>query len=351
MSISVNETAPIVPKVRLTHKTILQEPKRKETWKVQAITMLRSAALPIAGAAVMNIAFLQTAMALSYNSTGTPFTNTGLGLPTGIAVDSSGNVFVSNFDTATISKYTSNGTPSATFGSGASFAGIAISNDGSVLVTDTTNNKVLKYSSDGTTSAVFTSLDLANPFGIAVDSSGNVFVTNTSDVTKDVRKYSSNGTSLGIFANTTSGLSSPFGIAVDSSGNVFIGDIDTSKVLKYSNTGTLLQALTVGLLPNSIAIDSSGDILVADSAGDVVVRYDSTGVERQRLSGLTAPSALAIDRSNNLLVASFNENTPVITRFAGSLEPITPVPFGFSPLWALLPASIRCIIKRLQKRK
>ena len=71
-----------------------------------------------------------------------------------------------------------------------------------------------------------------------------------------------------------SGLSSPFGIAVDSAGNVFIADSNKHRVVElprtatgYGEQTTLLQ-FDGSFLPTGVAVDSAGDVFIA-IAGDL----------------------------------------------------------------------------------
>ncbi len=118
-----------------------------------------------------------------------------------------------------------------------SLAGMTASAFGqTILVSYAGNATVEKFSLTGSDLGTFANgfQGLNNPAGIAVDSSGNVYVANSLDSgLGSISKFSSTGTSLGTFA---SGLSLPTGIALDTAGNVFVASAATHQVSKFSSS-------------------------------------------------------------------------------------------------------------------
>jgi len=112
-----------------------------------------------------------------------------------------------------------------------------------------------------------------NPSGIAVDSSGNVYVADTSN--SRIQKFDSSGEFLGkrgSFGSTNGKFNNPSGIAVDSSGNVYVSDSDNNRIQKFDSSGTFLTKWgSLGFAkgkfnnPSGIAVDSSGNVYVADT--------------------------------------------------------------------------------------
>ena len=185
----------------------------------------------------------------------------GAGEVRGVAMDSSGNIYTADQPHHTIRKITPEGTatifaglndtPGSANGTGsvARFnfpTGLAVDGAGNVYVADSGNNTIRKItpaakvttfagsagllgSADGTGTAA----RFYGPFGVAVDQSGNVFVTDTGNNT--IRKITparvvttlgglalSPGTSDGAGINAR--FNSPRGMAVDSAGNIYVGD-------------------------------------------------------------------------------------------------------------------------------
>src|SRR6266480_340694 len=185
----------------------------------------------------------------------------GAGEVRGVAIDSSGNIYTADLPHHTIRKITPDGTASIFaglndtpgsangIGSVARFSfptGLAVDGAGNVYVADNGNNTIRKItpaakvttfagsagllgSADGTGTAA----RFYGPFGVDVDQSGNVFVTDTGNNT--IRKITparvvttlgglplSPGTSDGAGINAR--FNSPRGVAVDSAGKIYIGD-------------------------------------------------------------------------------------------------------------------------------
>ena len=137
-------------------------------------------------------------------------------VPRGVAVDSSGNVYVADTNNSTIRKITAAGVVTT-------LAGLAGSN--------------------GSTDATGSAARFYNPFGVAVDSSGNVYVADFSNFT--IRKITAVGvvTTLAGSAGTTgsadgtgsaAGFNIPLGVALDSSGNVYVGDSGNFTIRKIT---------------------------------------------------------------------------------------------------------------------
>ncbi|MGA2217088.1 MAG: NHL repeat-containing protein, partial [Terracidiphilus sp.] len=168
----------------------------------------------------------------------------------GVAVDGSGNVYISELDNDLVLKETlSAGTYTQTvIANNASNGlsdptGVAVDGSGSVYIADTNNDRVLKEapSAGGYTQSVVA--NYANnglgvngqegPNGVAVDGSGNVYIADTVN-SRVLKETLSAGTyTQSVVANSaTNGLIEPLGVAVDGSGNVYIADTDSIRVLK-----------------------------------------------------------------------------------------------------------------------
>jgi len=191
-----------------------------------------------------------------------PATSVDLNRPSGVAVDAAGNLYIADSGYQQILKVTTGGTLSVVAGTG---------------------------SYGAPTPGAATSSDLSFPSGIAVDSSGNLYIADSG--ANKVLKVTSDGT-LSIFAGTgTSGLPTPGpatssnlgtlnGIAVDSTGNVFITDSTNNLIDKITPDGALSVVAgtgypaspTAGPVADSelgsttrVATDSAGNIYILDS--------------------------------------------------------------------------------------
>ena len=257
--------------------------------------------------------------------------------PYGVAVDSSGTLYISEYGDSrirkvlsgsggaggTISTIAGNGTNGfAGDGSGATSAelnvprGLCIDGSGNIYVADSANNRIRKFTSGGSISTVAgngilsysgdggvaTKAQLNAPSAVAVDAAGNVYVADTGNHV--IRQVSAKGV-ISTFAGTgTPGfsgdgsaagkaqLNAPESVAVDSAGNVYIADTGNFRVRVvgtngnistfagngsegYSGDGAAATAATF-VYPAAVATDKSGNVYIADYEANVV-RKVSTG--------------------------------------------------------------------------
>jgi tripartite motif-containing protein 71 len=148
--------------------------------------------------------------------------------PTGIATDSSTNVYVSDMDFEnccnplhhTVQKFMNNGT------------------------------FIIKWGGNGA---------FVNPMGIDIDSSGNVYVVD--QVHQRVAKFTNNGT----FIADWSSQINPTDIAIDSSDNVYVTEMYDSRIAKFHSNGTLITKWNTGPISRGIAVDSFNNIWVTSA--------------------------------------------------------------------------------------
>ena len=241
--------------------------------------------------------------------------------PSGVAVDTAGNVFVADRNNHTIRKVTSSGVVTT-------LAGTA----GSAGSTDATGSAARFY----------------YPWGVAVDTAGNVFVADRSNHT--IRKVTSAGvvTTLAGTAGssgTTDGTGSaarfnlPSGVSVDSAGNVFVGDNLSHTIRKVTSAGVVTTlAGSAGLngsidatgsaarfyYPWGVAVDTAGNVFVAEGENNTIRKVTSAGVvtteagiagNRGSNNGLGSaarfynPLGITVDSAGNVFVADQYNHT------------------------------------------
>ena len=289
--------------------------------------------------------------------------------PTGVAADSAGNLYVTDSSTATVQVVAPNGTVTllagasgqtgSTDGTGSaarfnSPAGIVALADGSFAVVESANSTIRRVTASGvvttlagspttrgSTDGPGSTATFSTPFGIARDSSGNLFVADSSNHT--IRRITPAGNVSTLAgtpgsAGTSDGTGSaarfnqPLGIAVDSAGNVFVADTGNSLIRKITPAGVVTTAAgVVGISgaqsgaadrslfnqPQGVAVDAAGNVYIADT-GNHSIRLLSPSANVATLAGLSRvagnkdgfggdgwfsqPRSLTIDANGNLIV-------------------------------------------------
>ena len=181
---------------------------------------------------------------------------------------------------------------------------------------------------------------LNGPAGAAVDSAGNVYISDTSD--KAIKKYTASTQTLSTLVST--GLGSPEGVAVDGAGNVYIADISDKAVKKWTvATQTLSTLVSTGLnYPAGVAVDGSGNVYISDRDNNAIYKWTAaTQAVSTLASGLGYPTGIAVDGSGNVYIANYINNTIEmwsVSTHTGALRPESPP--GDSGGW--LRQSVRC---------
>ena len=197
--------------------------------------------------------------------------------PMGIAIDSFGNVYVADQVHQRIAKFTSNGIFITDWASQINPTDIAIDSSDNVYVTEMFDSRIAKFASDGTLITKWNTGPISR--GIAVDSSDNIWVTsaNNGDTNYLVQKFTSGGILLDQWTSAgTDGVNIPtfngYGIAFDSSGKLFIADTFNNRIQKYETNGTLITQFGIlgtgdGELnwPHDLAINSQDNIFISDT--------------------------------------------------------------------------------------
>ena len=219
----------------------------------------------------------------------------GLSGPTGVAVDSWGDVFIA--DQRNVLEVPKSG-PQTIVGSGLSGPdGVAVDSSGDVFISELGN--VVEVPKSGPQTTVGSGIH--DDTGVAVDSSGDVFIADSFNGRVVEVPKSGPQTTVG------SGLSFPEGVAVDSSGDVFIADSGNNQVVEVPKSGPQTTVGSGFNFPRGVAVDSSGDVFIADNLNNRVVEVTPSGTQTTVGSGLNRPEGVAVDSSGDVFIAdSFN---------------------------------------------
>jgi sugar lactone lactonase YvrE len=221
-----------------------------------------------------------------FSGDGGPANSAQLSSPYGIAVDAAGNLFIADYGNQRIRKVTPGGIISTVAGNGTSGfsgdggpansaqlynpSGVAVDTAGNLFIADQGNNCVRKVTPGGVISTVAgngawgfsgdggpaNSAQLYGPAGVAVDTAGNLFIADSGN--QRIRKVTLGGVISTVAGNGTEGFSgdggtatsaqlhNPSGVTVDTAGNLFIGDTGNQRVRKVAGGSSVSMDLTSG---------------------------------------------------------------------------------------------------------
>jgi serine/threonine protein kinase len=302
-------------------------------------------------------------------------------LPHGIAADKAGNIYVADTGNNTIRKIAPNGMVSTLAGLAGSHGsddgvgnsarfwapfGVAVDNSGNVYVSDTLNNTIRKISPSGTVTmlagkagepgsddGVGAAARFRNPWGIAADGSGNIYVADSSN--DEIRKIAPDGRvstlagkagEMGLDNGNGSAararFNGAFGVAVDSIGRLYVADSGNNVIRQIQITGVVSskapasgpmgiagaddgffarfsnpQGIAVGAPPNflvyvadtgngrlrRIVLDGEVTTLLDSGAGRVAFGKGSDGSIK-----FSNPGGVAVDGAGNIYVSDTGAN-------------------------------------------
>ena len=233
------------------------------------------------------------------------------------------------------------------------------------LIVTVAGNGTLGYTGDG---GVATSAEFQQPFGVAVDFAGNIFISDFSKgvvrrvdgQTNVVTTLTGNGSAgyAGDLGPASGGvLHSPAGLSFDTAGSLYIADSGNSAIRKIDPATNLIStfagtgvagfsgdgaAATSALLrgPKDVAVDDQGSLFISDSANDALRRVDPTSLNIASVAGngspgstgngglavnalLNNPAAVAVNTAGDVYIADNSNN--VIRKIAVDGRNITVV--------------------------
>ena len=277
--------------------------------------------------------------------------NASLNTPVGLALDTAGNLYICDLAHNRIRKVTPGGTISTVAGTDAE-----------------------GYAGDG---GKATSAALSNPHGVAVDSAGNIYIADTNnfrirkvDTSGTISTYAGNGGLSPAGENvpaTSVGLFSPWALALDSAGNLYITEWLGHRVRKVDKNGIITTVAGTGTGgfsgdggaapsamiqgPQGIRFDGAGSLYIADGMNNRVRKVsqakaaptvNALGVVNNASfavgSNPIAPGTIAavfgsnMNDGSSVLFSSFGSDHKLVTTLAGAQVTIngTPVPIFYS---------------------
>ena len=251
---------------------------------------------------VASSSFTATIQKFDSNGNGSIFAS-GLNDPRGLAFDSEGNLYAAEHGNGGIWKFDSAGHNLGVFASVGGLNGpTALAFDGTgnlyvSFVTEMGSGGIEKFDPYGNGSA-FASFAWA-PGGIAIDNSGNVFVSNFGHFVGPyadgfIEKFDANGDGIVFVPN----LNGPEALAFDSAGHLFASVINDGAVMRFDSNGNgSLFASGITDSPGSLAFGAE-DLYMSHSSG--IAKFDMNGNESVFVSGVEGAIAVQVPEPGSL---------------------------------------------------
>ncbi len=320
-----------------------------------------------------------------------PATAASMTTPAGVARDSVGNLYIATDDNR-IRKVAPNGTITTVAGNGTTCAdrttpcgdggpatdatfisavNLAVDSAGNLYITDTDGWRVRKVDANGIITTVAgngtlcapttscgdggpaTSASLNGPFGIVVDGNGNLFIADQTAFR--IRKVTPNGIITTIAGTGVAGFSGdngpaihatlnhPLCLAIDAAGNLYITDASNQRVRRVDAVTGVITTVAGGgtsaipddgapatsvvlSFPYGIALDAGGSFYVTDFGSHTIDKVDAATGTIRRIAGvagsagftgdggpatlaqLNQPTSIALDSFGNMYIADFTNN-------------------------------------------
>ena len=319
-----------------------------------------------------------------YGDTG-PAVQALLDFPFKVAVDSKGNFYIVDYYSfivrevsgGTINTIAGNLTPGFQGDAGPGdqaelryIHGIAVDAAGNVYIADTSNNRIRKVVPAGTIAAptgvittfagtgtpgytgdggLASNAELYSPAGLAVDSAGNLYISDYGNYT--VRKVDTKGNITTVAGTGTWGysgdggpankaeLANPIAVAVDTAGDIYIADPGNANIREVTPDGNI-HTIVSSVDAESIAVDAAGDLYYPNYLNSTVQKILTDGTQftiagngTPGFSGdggpatgaqLNSPYGVALDASGDVYVADFaNMAIRLLTPVSSSISVVS----------------------------
>ena len=300
----------------------------------------------------------------SYSGDGGAATSATLNFPAGIILDSSGNLLIADYGNQRVRKISTNGVITTIAGKGitgfsgdgnqatnasiSNPSGLALDSFGNLFIADYSNNRIRKVNTNGIITTVAgsavagssgdgdlaTSATLRNPAGVAVDKLGNLFIADYNNYR--IRKVDTNGIITTYTGKGTYGFSGDGGMATnafigyttsvtaDAAGNVFISDLNFFRVREIGTNGIITTVAGNGTGSHSgdggpatsatllnvrgVTVDNNGNLFIAENS-----------YLRKVVGNPAYPPTLASLTLGNLSATNVGNYSVVIKNASGSI--------------------------------
>ena len=317
-----------------------------------------------------------------------------LNSPRYLTIDSNGNTYIAQYGNNCIRKVATNGIITTVAGNGsAGYAGdggqateaqfnkpmgVAVDNNGNLYIADYGNNCIRKVATNGIIATVAgngsagyagdggqaTEAQLNKPYGVAVDSNGNIYIADYGN--NRIRKVTADGIITTVAGNGSGGyagdggqateaqLNQPRGIAVDNNDNIYIIDFGNYRIRKVAANGIITTVVGNGSAgyagdggqateaqlnkPMGVAVDNNYNLYIAEYGNYRIRKVATDGIITTVAGNGSAgyagdggpaiiaqlsPSGVALDSCDNLYIADFSNERVRFIKAADS-QTLTP---------------------------
>lgn len=171
---------------------------------------------------------------------------------------------------------------------------------------------------------------LASPVGVALDSDGNCYVTDS--IKAKVYKFNSRGAYVGVLGGNVTEFQRPAGIAIGRNDHKYIADVLTNKITVFDEKDRFLMDFPDATeakelnKPVNIAVDASGNVYVTDAFNFTVKVFDSRGKLVRTIGSVgdgpgsfARPKGVALDSEAHIYIIDANFDNFQIFNQAGQL--------------------------------
>lgn len=308
-----------------------------------------------------------------FDGDGGPATQAKLSNPSGIYLDSVGNLYIADEQNRRVRKVDPTGIITTVAGNGSfasfnentpatetgiSVKSVYVDNTGNLYISDGFS-RIKKVGTDGniatfagggskssTENALATEAELKSPIGLWGDTTGNLYIAEQG--ANLIRKVDTSGnisiTAGGYIGDgktrTETTLAKPKGLALDAAGHLYVADYDHHRIRKVDATTGIVQtvagngiggnnsegilATTANVsLPTGLGIDAIGNLYVSSQTWSTIQKIDTAGIITTLAGGgnettdgiaatqarLSSPSDIAFDQNGNMYIANLNNHT------------------------------------------
>ncbi|HSS43378.1 MAG TPA: hypothetical protein VLK37_12610 [Solirubrobacterales bacterium] len=228
------------------------------------------------------------------------------------------------------------------FGGGAPFTrvrnAVAVDSHGNIFVSNEDKGKIAIYAADATAGGTeLTTISPSNfyPADVAIDLSTDAVYAQDIATLGVVRRFLSDGQPTPAYTlDPTFEVPAGEGIAVDpTTHDLLVADPGAEGVRRYNSSGTLLGTIaTPGMGPQRLAVAPDGSIYFAQESSQSIVHISGTGTQLGEVQSVGAIIALAFDPTRDLLVADTGDRLKVFSASGDLLSEAVPPNSGGSAL-------------------